>query len=217
MSAPLSRILTAAAVLLAAAGLLGLVPASATAHGVNVFCWVKGDTVQCECSFSHDSPVREGRYEVRAEETGALLVNGTTDREGTFSFPVPEKARKRGWDLRVVCDAGSGHRSFWIVKSQEFSGGSQPPDSSASPASDQGKNRSPASAADGAPGSPQPPTGDRLQEMLRQTLAEELTPIRRELARMRKNRQGRVRDVLAGIGYILGFVGLALYFKSRGK
>jgi nickel transport protein len=204
------------AAFLAAAGLLGLAPSSVLAHGLNVFCWVQDGTVQCETSFSHDSPAREAKFEVRPDGSGEVLVSGEADSRGKFGFEIPERARERGWDLRVVCDAGTGHKSSWIVKAQEFLPSKKPGEESRADSTQE--RDAPASSETGSARRSQDSVpASEVREMLRKTLASELAPVKRELARIREERSGRFRDILGGIGYIVGLAGLALYFKSRGR
>jgi nickel transport protein len=99
-----------------------LASSPALAHRVNVFAYVDGGEVVVECSFSKSKRVRHGHIEVRDAVSGETLLQGTTDAEGLFRFPVPEQARTSGAGLRILLQAGEGHQSEWIVDAAEFPG-----------------------------------------------------------------------------------------------
>lgn len=92
----------------------------ALAHRVNIFAYVEGNEIVAECSYSKSKRVRHGAIEVRDAVTGRMLLQGTTDEEGLFRFPVPDQARKTGADLRILLQAGEGHQNEWIVEAAEF-------------------------------------------------------------------------------------------------
>jgi len=52
-----------------------------------------------------------------------------------------------------------------------------------------------------------------IERAVDKALAWQLAPIRRELKESRE--KARFSDIVGGIGYIIGLVGLALYFHSR--
>ncbi|UCG79743.1 MAG: hypothetical protein JSV60_07095, partial [Desulfobacterales bacterium] len=55
-----------------------------------------------------------------------------------------------------------------------------------------------------------------IQELIDKSLDKKLTPIVNMLADS-LDRGPRISEVIGGIGYILGLVGVALYFATRGK
>ncbi|WP_305046541.1 carboxypeptidase regulatory-like domain-containing protein [Geoalkalibacter sp.] len=86
--------------------------APAWAHKVNIFAYVEGKTVYTESYFSAGKPVREGRVQV-FDSNREPLLDGRTDEEGRFSFPVPKID-----DLTIVIEVGMGHKnSFQLKKS----------------------------------------------------------------------------------------------------
>ena len=87
---------------------------SAEAHRVNLFAWVEGDTVHVESKFSGGKKVKAGKIIVSDSE-GTELLSGTTDKNGEFSFKVPQKA-----DLKIVLEAGTGHRAEWTIAANEI-------------------------------------------------------------------------------------------------
>ena len=68
----------------------------ASAHRVNIFAFVDGDAVQVECGFNRSQKVKQGTVEVFDATTGARLLQGTTDDNGVFRFPVTAELREAG-------------------------------------------------------------------------------------------------------------------------
>lgn len=203
------------AVCLAAAFLC--LKATAQAHRVNVFCWVDGGEVTCESTFAGGSPVKDGRIEVQARGSGQLLLAGQTDSQGRFRFTPPSKAKEQALDLKVVCIASLGHKSFWVVRSEEYTTARK--DGSGPEA--QARGHAPSASQDRAEAEKPTESGPqselkerRLQQALSAALQEELAPIKKSLAEIRQNRIS-IQDVLGGLGYILGLTGIGLFFASR--
>jgi len=178
---------------------------SAFAHKVNVFAWVEGNTVFTESKFSGGKVVKGGRIEV-LDADGTLLLEGATDDSGAFSFKTPRIA-----DLTVVLEAGTGHRNTWTITAVELKGG------------DAGSTEAVAAIpAESVPES----TGKEayfvasglspgeVEEIVARQLEEKLRPLNRMMAESR-DRGPALSDIIGGIGYILGLVGLGAYMRFR--
>ena len=72
------------------------------------------------------------------------------------------------------------------------------------------------SAAKEAPDAAAAPLPAGIDKALEKALDRKLAPILRALAEMQEQKV-RLTDVLGGLGYIFGLVGVAAYFKARGK
>jgi len=94
--------------------LSGLFPGDVAAHRVNLFAWVEGNTVFVECKWPDGKRVNEGTIRV-LDATGAELLTGKTDQEGNFSFKIPKQE-----DLKIVLEAGMGHRADWTVRKEDL-------------------------------------------------------------------------------------------------
>lgn len=187
-------------------GLLLMSTTSALAHRVNIFAYVQGQEVFVECSFSKSNRVRHGQIEVYAAGLDELLLRGETDDQGLFSFPVPPRAVELGADLRIVLWAGEGHQNEWTVPASEFTSipatlqGLAPVQSQAAPQRD----LTTATAVSPA----------ELEAMLGAMLDAKLAPIKRLLLEQIKTGPGLI-EIIGGIGWIFGLVGVAAYFKGR--
>lgn len=95
--------------------LAGTLPA--LAHTVNLFAYVEGGTVYTESYFPDGRPVEGGRVVV-FDSSGTELLTGTTDTLGLFRFAIPKVD-----DLRIVIDAGMGHRNDFTILRSELEAG----------------------------------------------------------------------------------------------
>ncbi len=84
------------------------------AHRVNIFAWIEGDTVNIESKFSGGGRVNAGKITIFDSE-GAELLSGITNENGEFSFKVPKLT-----DLKIVLEAGEGHRAEWTITASEI-------------------------------------------------------------------------------------------------
>jgi nickel transport protein len=88
--------------------------APAMAHRVSVFAYVSNGMVYSEGYFPDGKPVVNGDIEVFDSKKQNLL-QGKTDQEGRFSFPVPAKD-----NLTIVINAAMGHRSEFLLNKNEL-------------------------------------------------------------------------------------------------
>ncbi|MFO7717974.1 MAG: hypothetical protein R6Y91_05365 [Desulfohalobium sp.] len=185
-----------------------LLPALGNAHRVNVFCWAEGRTISCEASFSEDNPVHQGVVTVRTAK-GEKLLNGRTDDEGAFSFTVPSNCTT---DLEIEVQAGMGHQNSWPVKAAEYLPAAQEIQAS-SQSQDKPANAQDANVRDMAPPAPEADVAT-LEATVRKAVAAELGPLKEQVAQLQQNRVS-IEDVIAGLGYILGLMGIGFYFSAK--
>jgi nickel transport protein len=181
---------------------------AAMAHGVSIFAWLEGDSVHTESKFSGGRLAKGAAVEV-FDRAGEKLLEGKTDDHGAFSFRLPKKE-----ELRIVLIAGMGHRNEWTITQQDLEGvtlsgpaAQIPPPSAAA-----------VTAAPSPPASAPPADLTDLQAALEQALDKKLSPIIRKLSHLEEGRRSvSLPDVIGGLGYILGLVGLAAYIHYRHK
>jgi len=92
-----------------------LLAAPAMAHKVNIFAYVEGDTIYTESYFPDGRPVESGTIEV-IDKSGKKILEGKSDKEGHFSFPVPAPKD----DLNIVINASMGHKNSYLLKKSEM-------------------------------------------------------------------------------------------------
>ncbi|KUG27159.1 hypothetical protein ASZ90_003006 [hydrocarbon metagenome] len=216
----------------------------AWAHRVNLFAYVDGGRIVTESWFSKSSRVREGLIEVFDAATGEKLLSGTTDDQGNFAFDIPPAARQRKADLRITLKAGEGHGNETMVKAGEYlnspaaiapaspvpTASPGAPDAPGAPAAGNVVVSPPPSAASPEPsampaatGTPVPPPAassapvspdPALLAAMDRMLDAKLAPVKSMLAES-LDPAPSMTEILGGIGWIFGLMGVAAYFKSR--
>lgn len=190
----------------------------AYAHKVMVFAWVEGDTVFTQSKFSGGKKVKGGKIAVYNTHE-KILLKGKTDDKGEFSFKVPEKTT-----LKIVLYAGAGHRAEWTVPKEDIEemSGEKPAESTLKkPQAKMPANTIPSepteNRADEMPQAPQPPGpgADEIEQAVERALDKKLKPVIKMLSAL--DRGPTVSEILGGIGYILGLMGVGAYFHYRRK
>lgn len=176
---------------------LFLISPSAYAHRVYVFAWIEGEMVHTESYLGGKKRAANGNIQV-FDLSGTMLVEGKTNEKGEFSFQVPKRE-----DLRIVLEAGMGHRAEYLLRASEA--GSPEGSPAKARMEHQATRQSPSVQMDRA----------ELRGVVEEVLDAKIGPVLQELAHMRKERAPGFREIMAGIGYILGIMGIALYLKSR--
>ncbi len=167
------------------------------AHKVEIYAWVEGDMVFTESFFSGGHRAAHSQIEV-FDNNGKKLLTGKTDSQGMFSFKLP---KKRG--LKIVLRTPEGHRSEFNLKARETpvkedrqEGGRTEKD---------------------LPMVPDPcMSREEIKAVVEKVLDEKLKPMEERLADSQKRGPG-ITEILGGIGYIVGLMGIAIYFKNRKK
>ena len=175
----------------------------ALAHRVIVFAFVEGDTVHTTSKFPGGKRVKNGEIVVK-DLQGNTLLQGVTDENGKFSFMIPKKEA-----LKVILKAGMGHMAEWTIPANEITGAaSETADVSSETSTDpETKNRAPESASSTSVSS------DEIQIAIEKALDRRLQPVVALLERIHEPKT-TLKDILGGLGYIVGLVGIAAYIRS---
>lgn len=183
--------------LLAVTVILILKSSPAIAHKINIFAWAEGQTVFTESYFTGGKLIEGGLVEV-FDSAGQKLLEGRTDQKGEFSFKLPQKT-----DLLLVLTASMGHKSDFTLKVENADEAAP----AAEPAKITGKL------------SPDTVTVDmrQLRTVIEETLDLRLKPIYRSLADAKRREGPSLTNIIGGLGYIIGIMGLILYVRSRKK
>lgn len=180
---------------LIAAGMLSVVTdGQVLAHKVNIFAYVEGDSVYTESYFNDGRKCKNSTISVY-DASGEQLREGTTDDEGIFVFPVPKREK-----LKIVLNASMGHRAEYVLSRGELTGE---------------EVQEEVSTVQNPAGGETVTDGD-IARVIDQALARRLGPLTEAVRRLEKQQErASLRDVLGGIGYIFGLMGLYYYFRSR--
>lgn len=182
---------------LAFLALLLLIPASVVfAHKVNIFAYQEGDIVYTESYFSDGTKVKDGIVEVY-DSQGTKLLEGKTDENGEFDFKLLKKD-----DLKIVLLASLGHKNSYTLSVDEL------PDIivTEKPQQPEFKELKAKEVA--------LVDLEQIKRIIDTSLDEKLKPIMRELAKAQQKGVS-FTEVIGGIGYIFGLMGIILYFVSK--
>ena len=105
----------ALAILLISCGVL-----PALAHKINVFAYVEDGQVMTESYFADGRPVKQSRVKVY-DSSDALLLEGKTDDQGLFNFPIP-----RVDTLTIEVREILGHRNTYTLGKTDIAAASTP-------------------------------------------------------------------------------------------
>ena len=211
-----------AAGLLTAMFWLLAVQGTAWAHKVSIFAWVEGDTVYTQSKFSGGRKAQQSTVVVY-DPAGRQLLEGQTDADGLFAFKVPQKTA-----LKIALKASMGHLAEWTLPLEEIlaaAGSTVAGPGAAKPPGAAGPREallSPSTQAEPAAlGTDNKAAALQiepqvLQQMIDQALDKKLAPVIRMLADAADRGPG-LTEIIGGLGYIFGLVGVALYMTQRGS
>jgi len=192
-------------------------------HKVNVFAYVEGDRVVVEGYFSGNAKARDTLVQV-FDETGKKVVEGKTDQKGIYSFKLADLPPFSG-SLKIVLDAEMGHKAEYTLSASDL------PDSAKRdvPSRDQPPIHEPRKQE--SANAPAIPVGGATQQVDQAALAaalgtlldKKLEPIVKMLGKQErllleeKQRGPRISDIVGGLGWIVGLVGLAAFLWGRNR
>jgi len=180
--------------------------APALAHKVNVYAVAGGGVVSGEGYFSDGVKAQNAQVRI-FNAKGAVVARTSTKTDGTFEIALPPDASP---PLRVVLTASEGHQNDYTLTDLGAD-----TESKSEPAQPAAQDATPANATAA-------PDESRLSALVEaavgKAVEERLTPMRLELAKMAAQNDGaKMRDIVGGLGWIIGLVGLAAWFKRPGK
>ncbi len=190
----------------------------ALAHKVNVFAYVEGDRVVVEGYFGGNVKAQDCPVEV-FDQGGQKIHEGKTDKKGIYSFKLADLPAFSG-SLKVVLVAGMGHKAEYTLAAADIPGvetkSAQPTEQPAKSESTQAP-----AATTAVKGSAQVIDQAVLTAALDAALDKKLAPITRMLGKQEKllleQKFGgpKMSDIIGGIGWIMGLVGIASLFWAR--
>lgn len=173
------------------------------AHKVNIYAYLSDGIVHSESYFADGSRCKNCTVEVFEKKTGKSLLEGKTDENGKFSFKAPPVD-----SLKLVLKAGAGHQGVYyllidkklLVDKPQKTMGAQDKYDDKTLAVVKEKCLSPA----------------EVKMVVDEAVEAKLQPFISRLAMIEEsaNKAG-TREIIGGIGYIIGIAGIILYFISR--
>lgn len=195
-----------------AIALLVIVAPESWAHKANVFAYVEGDRIVTEGYFSGKAKAVECAVEI-LDADGNKIHEGKTDANGVYGVKIADLQRISG-DLKIVLRTGDGHKAEYTLKGDDLTGSAV------------GAGQSERTQAIDAPkervGAPlQVQDSNQLRKSLDEIIDAKIQPLMKMLAGQQrllaeqKDRGVRLIDIIGGIGWIFGLVGVWAYFKGR--
>ncbi len=169
----------------------------ALAHRIQVLAYPSGGEIVVEATVGNEQPVTKGsEVTVTRSVNGDVLLRGETDIQGRFTFPIPKLSPKTG--LLISVNSGMGHIGSSTLtpeelKDQQLSAPPKPEKSKASSLS---------------------PEEQRLSALISRAVAKEVEPLKHMLAKEMDSGPS-MRDIIGGIGWLVGIGGLLAALKKR--
>jgi nickel transport protein len=170
------------------------------AHRVNIFAYIEGHKIYTESYSSDGKPVVSGKIEIY-NEMDELIHSGNTDEQGKYAFTIPLRT-----NLRIVLDAGMGHRAETAIKKNEIPELTK----STNKATKEQYNLDKTQGRDR-----EISEREVIREIVDQVYEEKIEYLITRLNQ--RSHPIEFRDILGGLGYIFGLAGIILYFKRKKK
>lgn len=168
----------------------------ALAHKLKVFATAQGPVIEGYVYLNGGA--RPAGVPVTVLAAGQEVAHLTTGADGTFRVTAAVRA-----DHELVATI-EGHRGSWTVRAAELPAALPPPEGAAAPAPP------PAEPGNGA-AAPAAPTG--VESVVERAVARQVAPLRAEIQTWRE--ETRWRDIVGGLGWIVGLAGLAAWVSAR--
>ena len=186
-----------------------LIGSNALAHKVNVFAYAENGVVYTESYFSDGRKVMDSTVEVFDAQNNKLLLTGRTDKNGEFSFKIPQAT-----GLRIVLTASMGHKNEYFLSEDEVRdaiGIAKVPEKSP-------PERVETEKMEELPETVTQVYGERLEALMEQVVEKKTAPIMKKLLKIEEQMQKpSLRDIIGGLGYIVGLMGIGIYFRYKRK
>ena len=187
----------------------------ALAHRVNVFAYVEGDKVWVEGYFSASVKAQDSSVDV-FDSAGTKILEGKTDSKGIYSFKLTDLPPVTG-DIKIVLDAGMGHKADFILSAADL-----PITSQQTPSLKQTpKERESTGGMMSVVPSAQTQDTALLKAVVEDAVEQKIQPLVKMIGSQQKllmeqgNRGPSLSEIIGGIGWIMGIVGIAAYLMSR--
>ena len=201
-----------------AAGLILLICLAAGqvwAHKLNLYAYQEGSRIKGEAYFKGGIKVQKGIVKVLTKD-GRMRAQTVTAKDGSFSLPIP----KQPPPYTITLESEGGHKASYELAQDQLE---QTKDQAQkAPAISDPAHKPVETAGAVSPGQ----TGgnamvaraldlQELEAMVSRLLDQKLAPIKAQLAQQNAKDPVTLHDVVSGLGWILGLVGIAAWFLSR--
>jgi nickel transport protein len=189
----------------------------AYAHKVNIYAYAEDGMVHSESYFVDGTKCKNSVLEVFDEKDRTKLLEGKTDEEGKFSFKIPKAT-----SLKLVLHASMGHQADFTIGEDEVREAMGVKQTSKSPSvkvssksesstsmKTQKKETAEISELKGI-------SESEIEAIVESAVDKKLQPVMRMLVKLQES-SGKpgITEIVGGIGYIIGILGIVAYFKAR--
>jgi nickel transport protein len=198
--------------------LLLLSSISGWAHKVNVFAYVEGDAVVVEGYFSGKVKAQNSVVEV-LDSDGQKILEGKTDEKGICRFKLADLPAIKG-AIKIVLGGGMGHKADFTLSEADLRVSTQ---ETATPQAKTQKTTTAAPASVTVQPSGQIPDSALMKKIVEDAVDEKIQPLLKMLGSQQKmlmeqkDKGPTITEIVGGIGWILGIVGVAGYFMGRSR
>lgn len=177
------------------------------AHKVQMFAHVEGSKVFVEGYFADGKKAKNSEVTIFDNKSGEKLLGGKTDDTGKFSFNIPKKT-----DLRISLNASLGHKTEQVLPASELT------DAGVSKSKGNLEGVSSVSISDSKNEKEKAASFSQIDQAEMQLIIEKgvekgISPLLRGFSECKE--RVYYSEIIGGIGYIFGIMGIALYFKAR--
>ena len=170
------------------------------AHLLKVFAAAEGDRIDGSVYYAGGAKAEGAAVVIRTPE-GRVLAELSTDADGGFVFAASEHI-----DHLITAETPEGHLGSWTVPAGELAGEMPTPVGIAVPSA------TGAAGTGGMAGAAGPPRSS-LETLVEGAVARQIRPLRAQI--LAHEDRVRLRDLLGAIGYIVGVVGVVLWWRTR--
>jgi nickel transport protein len=188
-----------------------LLPSLADAHKVSVYAYAEDGKIYAEGYFVDGSRAKNSLIEVLDGRSGEKLFEVRTDENGEASFDIPRIA-----PLRLVITAGMGHKNDYTLDEEELRQGSGAVEQGTGRRELSVKSQESRGRSEELRVKSYELRDKELEAVVERVVERKLQPIKNILIKIKEDSsKPGITEILGGIGYILGLMGIYMYFKCR--
>ncbi|MEM5831426.1 MAG: hypothetical protein QXO40_04440 [Candidatus Aenigmatarchaeota archaeon] len=155
-------------------------------HKVNIFAYKEGNKIFVEGYFPDGRPLKNSVVTIY-DEKGNKIIEGKTDENGIFSFTMPDVNK-----IKIVLTGDEGHKAekFFEIKEDK-----------------------PLKSEEGKRVEYKSFDKEDLIKAIEEIIEKHMNNFLKEYKKDKEKE--RIKDIIAGIGYIIGIFGLYFYFIGK--
>lgn len=161
------------------------------AHKINIFSYKEGNKIFVEGYFADGKPCKNSEIIV-FDENGGKIIEGKTNPEGIFSFDIPETSK-----IKIVLVADMGHKVETEMQLKD-----KPPEKQNIKESKKIEEKQIQTNID----------EEKIKKIVEESVEKAINPVLKEIEK--EKQRIKIQDIIGGIGYILGILGIILYLKG---